>query len=109
MTRGENAARRAVAAGRLVRPRQCEQCGQQGTVEAAHYDYRQPLNVRWLCHSCHMKWDHAEPKSLAGADQVTVSAYRRRRQATLRWQEVYEAFISRPEHLRCPPPPAEPA
>jgi len=52
-----------IAAGNLVRPTQCEECGADGRIiEAAHYDYNQPLHVRWLCRSCHVRWDKAEPK-----------------------------------------------
>lgn len=55
---------RAIKKGLLTRPSICEQCGKGGRIEAAHYDYSQPLNVRWLCVSCHRRWDKAEPKTL---------------------------------------------
>jgi len=32
-------------------------------IEAAHHDYDQPLHVRWLCRSCHVRWDKREPKN----------------------------------------------
>ncbi len=52
-----------IAKGQLVRPASCENCGSpKGTIEAAHYTYSEPLRVRWLCHSCHVKWDQSEPK-----------------------------------------------
>lgn len=52
-----------VQAGNLVRPVACEQCGASGRkIEAAHYNYDQPLRVRWLCRSCHVRWDRLEPK-----------------------------------------------
>lgn len=31
-------------------------------IEAAHYNYEDPRNVRWLCRSCHVRWDQKEPK-----------------------------------------------
>lgn len=53
------AVRRAVAAGELVRPSACEECGVEPgvgrgkTLKAHHEDYARPLDVRWLCASCH--------------------------------------------------------
>jgi hypothetical protein len=59
-------------AGRLVRPTACEQCQRLGVrIEAAHYDYDCPLKVRWLCRSCHVKWDRAQPKG--GAISVSIA------------------------------------
>lgn len=52
-----------VKAGNLARPGACEACGTaSGRIEAAHFDYDQPLRVRWLCRSCHVRWDRREPK-----------------------------------------------
>lgn len=49
--------------GKMKRPDICEECGNSSKkIEAAHYDYSQPLKVRWLCRSCHVKWDHADSK-----------------------------------------------
>lgn len=42
--------------GRLKR-QPCEACGQKNNqpsvINAHHDDYRRPLNIRWLCPSCH--------------------------------------------------------
>jgi hypothetical protein len=52
-----------IIAGNLVRPTTCEQCGASGCrIEATHYDYSRPLDVRWLCVSCHRRWDREDPK-----------------------------------------------
>lgn len=53
-----------VLAGHIHRPAACEACGSSDKrIEAAHYDYAQPLRVRWLCVSCHRKWDKRFPKN----------------------------------------------
>jgi hypothetical protein len=54
---------RAITQGVLTRPTHCEECGKECHPQGAHYDYRRPLDVRWLCVSCHKRWDIAEPKS----------------------------------------------
>jgi ribosomal protein S27AE len=51
-----------VVTGKIVRPTECEQCGQTRKIEAAHADYAKPLEVRWLCVPCHRVWDKTEPK-----------------------------------------------
>ena len=53
---------RAIKAKRIQRPEACSECGLQGRIEAAHHNYHEPLKVRWLCRSCHAKWDWAVPK-----------------------------------------------
>ena len=54
-----------VLSGKVVRPAACEQCGKtKCRIEAAHYDYDLPLLVRWLCVSCHRKWDKEQPKNV---------------------------------------------
>ena len=54
--------RYAIRKGWIVRPDHCERCGATGRIEGAHHDYDRPLDVRWLCVSCHRAWDKAEPK-----------------------------------------------
>lgn len=59
--RARKAVERAVIAGRLVRPIECERCGAEpapqsngtSSIEAHHDDYDKPLEVRWLCTTCH--------------------------------------------------------
>ena len=58
--------RRAIASGELIRPECCDECGRNGAIEAAHSDYLKPLSVRWLCRSCHRKWDAKQPKTCSG-------------------------------------------
>lgn len=58
----QSAVARAIKAGLLHRPGVCSECDREGRIEAAHRDYDEPLEIRWLCRSCHTKWDWAEPK-----------------------------------------------
>ncbi len=43
----------AVRAGRIPRPDRCEGCGLEKRLHGHHEDYAKPLQVRWLCGSCH--------------------------------------------------------
>jgi hypothetical protein len=63
MMAASNAVQAAIKHGLLVRPDRCECCSVAGKIEAAHHDYSQPLNVRWLCQSCHRTWDSLNPKT----------------------------------------------
>jgi hypothetical protein len=52
-----------VQAGHIVRPTTCEECGATDRrIEGAHFNYDEPLRVRWLCVPCHRRWDKREPK-----------------------------------------------
>lgn len=46
---------RAVRAGILGKPSGCIICGRQTRLSGHHEDYNQPLNIVWLCSSCHKK------------------------------------------------------
>ncbi len=61
--RAADRVRYALKTGRLVKPDACQECGKSGRIQAAHSDYSRPLDVRWLCVSCHVRWDHAFPKT----------------------------------------------
>jgi hypothetical protein len=53
----------ALAKGRMNKPDACQKCGARGKVEAHHNDYSMPLQVDWLCRSCHsyLHWDERVP------------------------------------------------
>ena len=43
-----------VHSGKILKPERCEVCGNKGKLEAHHEDYSRPLDVKWVCKSCHM-------------------------------------------------------
>lgn len=45
----------AIRNGELIRPLYCESCETQRAIHAHHPDYGKPLDVRWLCRSCHIE------------------------------------------------------
>ena len=52
--------RTALKNGDLVRPSSCSRCGRTGVcsdgrsiIQAHHHDYSKPLEVEWICSSCH--------------------------------------------------------
>lgn len=59
----QKAVRQALKRGTLVRPETCEECdgalksATPRALHAAHYNYNEPLRIRWLCASCHATWD----------------------------------------------------
>lgn len=53
-----------IMAGHIIRPTQCESCLVVGKkIEGAHFNYEEALRVRWLCRSCHVRWDKSDPKN----------------------------------------------
>ena len=47
--------RRTIVAGLLIRPSQCSACNTLCYPDGHHADYTKPLEVEWLCNSCHKK------------------------------------------------------
>ena len=62
--RAHRAIQLGIKMGRIKRPDRCEACGSGPDVIAHHPDYRKPLEVTWLCDSCHVRlhWAGREKK-----------------------------------------------
>ena len=60
--RARTAVNNALRDGRLVKPDQCERCGTAGALHGHHDDYSKPLEVEWLCRSCHTTEHHEVAK-----------------------------------------------
>lgn len=60
INRGKHRAREEVAyavkLGKLIKPDACQECHAVGVVHGHHCDYNKPLEVMWLCPTCHGKW-----------------------------------------------------
>lgn len=48
-----NRLRNAVKASEIEKPKECEDCGEKSVLHGHHADYTKPLNVTWLCSTCH--------------------------------------------------------
>ena len=52
--RAQKAVNEALAAGRIAKPKRCARCEKRTPALEAHpWDYRERLDVRWLCVGCH--------------------------------------------------------
>jgi hypothetical protein len=63
----------------LVRPMKCQKCGVSGQmkdgrsmIQAHHDDYNKPLEIKWLCQSCHHEW-HKKNKPIKFKEEMEVS------------------------------------
>lgn len=56
----------AIKLGKMEK-KPCEICGNNNS-QAHHDDYNKPLEVRWLCRSCHLAW-HQEHTPVYGKEE----------------------------------------
>lgn len=47
--------RDAIQKGEITRGDTCALCGSSSRIHGHHHDYSKPLDVTWLCNSCHAK------------------------------------------------------
>lgn len=65
------AVRHALVDGELVNPGVCETCDTATKLYAHHDDYDRPLDVSWLCFTCHVNW-HIQNGEGANASPSTT-------------------------------------
>lgn len=88
----------AVAQGRLVRPDVCERCGEKpgpdslgrSRIEGHHLDHSKPLEVIWLCDSCHKKETPSARGTRVWASKFTEANVRKIRKLLLSGKGVNE-------------------
>lgn len=55
--KARHAVRTALFKGIITRPVLCQKCQGDKKIEAHHPDYSRPLEVMWLCNTCHRRED----------------------------------------------------
>ena len=67
--RAQRAVNRAILMGDLCRPTHCEACNSHCEKPQGHHDdYNKPLEVRWMCVSCHRLW-HTDNQAIQHVDR----------------------------------------
>jgi len=61
----------ALKSGDLVRPDRCSKCEAWGSPVAHHEDYEKPLDVVWLCDTCHAQRHVELKRSRPRTDQTS--------------------------------------
>ena len=52
----------AIKNGKLIKQNYCSECNSTLKIEAHHDDYTKPMDIRWLCELCHIRWHrHNKP------------------------------------------------
>ena len=54
--KAHNLVNNGIRDGVLIKPNNCESCNGDSRIHGHHCDYNKPLDVMWLCESCHLAW-----------------------------------------------------
>jgi hypothetical protein len=52
--------------GKIEKPKRCESCNFELRIVAHHDNYLKPLEVKWLCQSCHKQWHSKNGEGING-------------------------------------------
>lgn len=67
----------AIRTGKLVKPIKCSCCNLEKEVQAHHEDYEKPLEIIWLCSTCHSNL-HKQKRIKNGFQYKPVKQYIRK-------------------------------
>lgn len=67
-TKAGHTLRNAVMRGKIVKPMACELCNRIAPLHGHHQDYSRPLEVQWLCVTCHEEKHHGNALRSSGED-----------------------------------------
>ena len=65
-------AQKAEESGEIIRPELCETCKKRTFLVRHHRDYNKPLEITWLCGSCHRQ-EHCANKDLKNPDNKNLN------------------------------------
>lgn len=89
----------ALIAGVIVRPDHCYGCGcssDEHRIEAHHHDYSKPLDIVWLCTSCHRKLDN-----MRAAREKPSRTTGKKRVVCVETSEVYDSIVGAAKDKNC--------
>lgn len=61
-----NMVNNAIRDKKIVKPDRCDNCNSDSRLDGHHDDYAKPLEVRWLCRTCHSAWHKINGKAKNG-------------------------------------------
>ena len=91
----------ATKIGKIERPDKCTDCGKTekelgAKIHGHHKDYDKPLEVVWLCSSCHKKHHSVEPGHLYSKKYFSEAG---KRGAAAKHRKRYEALVELSKYI----------